>query len=254
MDLSMGSGVNLKSVYVCSVKPFSATLLAKVPQRDSDLSSPMPPPPTTSNAYSDTGTPPAAVVSASAAALESYTLADDALTDNGAAAAAEYSAGLDGAARAEIPPEMPMSPSIPGATTGSGYGRPRLEVSKIAETTSTFEALGLALRYPSSKIFVRADLLAAKGGESSPWSIDSADVSELYPNLTKLSDAKARRSAVDEIDAQLEVQKLRQQLESAVSLLASLLFVVATFTEHFDCGVCNDVACAKGIWGILSSQ
>lgn len=245
MDLSMGSGVNLKSVYVCSVKPFSATLVAKVPQRDSDLSAPMPPPPTTSNAYSYAGTPPAAVA-ASAAARDPNTLTDNALTDN--SAASENSAGLDGAARVDIPPEMPTSPSSPGANISSGYGRPRLEVSKVAETTSTFEALGLALRYPMSKIFVRADLLAAKGGESSPWSVVSADVSELYPNLTKLSDAKSRRSAVDDIDAQFEVQKLRQQLESAVRLLASLLLVVAIVTEHFDRGVCNDVvACVKWI-------
>ncbi|CAM9284477.1 unnamed protein product [Ascophyllum nodosum] len=223
MDLSMGSGVKLSTVFVSSAKPFSATLLAKVPQRDSDLDAPMPAAPSSTqsdaNAFADAaGTPN----HAPASTPEASTLADDAWTDDGTAAAAEAAAALDGVAQVdEIPRETPVSPSIPGTTMGTGFGRPRLGVSKIAETTSTFEALGLALRYPTSKIFVRAELLAAGGGSSgdpsSRSSFDSADVKELYPNLMKLMDARARRSAADQIDAQFEVQKLRQQLESAVN-------------------------------------
>ena len=218
----MGSGVKLSTVFVSSAKPFSATLLAKVPQRDSDLDAPMPAAPSSTqsdaNAFADAaGTPN----HAPASTPEASTLADDAWTDDGTAAAAEAAAALDGVAQVdEIPRETPVSPSIPGTTMGTGFGRPRLGVSKIAETTSTFEALGLALRYPTSKIFVRAELLAAGGGSSgdpsSRSSFDSADVKELYPNLMKLMDARARRSAADQIDAQFEVQKLRQQLESAV--------------------------------------
>ena len=43
-------------------------------------------------------------------------------------------------------------------------------------------------------------------------------MAELYPNLMKLNDAKTRRSASDDMNTQFEVQKIRQQLESAVSV------------------------------------
>ncbi|CAM9304156.1 unnamed protein product [Scytosiphon promiscuus] len=192
MDLSMNSGVQLSTVYVSSVCPFSATLMAKVPRRDGETGTTAPPPPLVAPSKEEAAVPP---------------LSADADLAPGEA------------------PETPVSPSVPGTTMGSGFGRPRLGLSKIAETTNSFEALGLALRYTSTRIFVRADLLApsaggdamGKKGSSSVWSFDSADLPELYPNLMKLKDAKERRSASEKMDSQFEMQKIRQQLESAMN-------------------------------------
>ena len=236
MDLSRNSGVQLSTVYVSRVEPFSATLMAKVPQRDSETF----PSPTATTATA------AAANSSDPASGKS----EEAWIDGGAAAAAASAAaaataadkGFEKAGEAGSDRETPVSPSIPGTTMGSGYGRPRVGVSKIAETDNAFEALGLALRYPSTKIFVRADLLASSGGGgggsgggagggggagkvgSSTSSFDSADVAELYPNLMKLKDAKTRRSSSDDMNTQFEMQKIRQQLESAVSDLFIILF------------------------------
>lgn len=217
MDLSMSSGVQLSTVYVSCAKPFCATLMAKVPHRDSETGYPAP-----------ISTDQAAVATAAAAAAGGgCSSVDDEWVDGGAAAAAAAAATaaeLASDGTGEMKKESPVSPSVPGTTMGSGFGRPRLGVSKIAETKNSFDALGLALRYPASRIFVRADVLAAGSGDRAATSgaggsssFDAADLLELYPNLMKLEDAKTRRSAADDMDAQLEVQKLRQQLESAVS-------------------------------------
>lgn len=239
MDLSMGSGVQLSTVYVSRVSPFSATLMAKVPQRDGDTNAPPPPFP----ARGETAPGPSPADTSAAATAATTTAAagspEDAWIDGGAAAAAAAAAAATAAdnaaekssASGEAPPESAVSPSVPGTTMGSGFGRPRLGVSKIAETTNSFEALGLALRYPSTRIFVRAELLAQGGwekgtamgkkGSPSASSFDSADLAEMYPNMMKLKDAKERRSASEKMDSQFEMQKIRQQLESAVSFCRS---------------------------------
>lgn len=232
MDLSINSGVQLTTVYVRCVKPFTATLLAKVPRRDGVAGT------TTTAGTTETSDNDAAHAAPTPPAIDNF-YPDDVWTDGGAAAAvaaadsantadrgSDSSLEVEGDYYQQQQQETPVSPSVPGTTMGSGFGRPRVGMSKIAETTSSFEALGLALRYPASKIFVRSELLApgedegtrseGGGGDSSLWSFDSADLAEMYPNLMKLKDAKARRSAADEIDAQFEVQKIRQQLESAV--------------------------------------
>lgn len=209
----MRTGVELNTAYISDAKPFSATLTAKVPQRDGEAL---------------TSTPPVSGGDSSQAASTAAdgddggeSNPDDDWTDGGAAAAQAAAAA---ATAADL--EMTREPTEGERPVGSWSGRPRVGVSKVAITTSAFEALGLALRYPSTRIFVRSELLAggdgagrgaAKGKGSGTWSFDSADVADLYPNLMKLEDAKARRSAADDIDAQFEVQKLRQQLESAVS-------------------------------------
>ena len=235
MDLSMSSGVQLSTVYVSQVKPFSATLMAKVPQRDGETGTV---PPAAAAPKDDTGPPASSppegtAVGSPAAAAAAAAGSEDAWIDGGAAAAAAAAAAAtaadkaaeEAAAAGKAVPETPVSPSVPGTTMGSGFGRPRLGVSKIAETTNSFVALGLALRYPSTRIFVRADLLAAGGSESamgkkrsSLSSFDAADLAELYPDLMRLKDAKERRSASEKMDSQFEMQKIRQQLESAVSL------------------------------------
>ncbi|CAM9977123.1 unnamed protein product [Ectocarpus sp. 4 AP-2014] len=219
MDLSMRTGVHLSTVYVSHISPFSATLMAKVPQRDSETA--------------------AAATESAAAAQQLPSLPEDAVAGGTDAEEAWYDAGAAATAAAAAPPappasaddggdvpETPVSPSVPGTTMGSGFGRPRLGLSKIAETGNSFEALGLALRYPSSRIFVRAELLAptAEGGKaigrkdsSSASSFESGDLAELYPNLMKLTDAKERRSASERMDSQFEMQKIRQQLESAMN-------------------------------------
>lgn len=233
MDLSMSSGVQLSTMYVSQVKPFSATLMAKVPQRDGETGT-APPVAAAGAPKDETGpasssSPEGAAAAASPAA--SAANPEDAWIDGGAAAAAAAAEAATAADKATEeaagkPPETPVSPSVPGTTMGSGFGRPRLGVSKIAETTNAFEALGMALRYPSTRIFVRADLLApAEGAAESAMgkkrsalsSFDSADLAELYPNLMRLEDAKERRSASEKMDSQFEMQKIRQQLESAVS-------------------------------------
>ncbi|CAM9854097.1 unnamed protein product [Sphacelaria rigidula] len=45
---------------------------------------------------------------------------------------------------------------------------------------------------------------------------DAGDVPELYPTLTRLADARTRKSPADEMDAQFEVSRIRQQLENAM--------------------------------------
>eukprot|EP00903_Cladosiphon_okamuranus_P009504 g9056.t1 len=232
MDLSMSSGVQLSTVYVSQVKPFSATLMAKVPQRDGETGT-APPAAAAAAQKEDAGpgSPPSPSdgVTATTAAANP----EDAWIDGGAAAAAAAveaatladKAAEEATAAAGRAPETPVSPSVPGTTMGSGFVRPRLGVSKIAETTNSFEALGLALRYPSARIFVRADLLAAGGGgelamgkkRSALSSFDAADVAELYPNLYYVKDAKERKSASEKMDSQFEMQKIRQQLESAMN-------------------------------------
>lgn len=271
MDLSMSSGVQLSTVYVSQVKPFSATLMAKVPQRDGEVGT-HPPAAAAAAHKEDTGpaSSPSHVATATAAAAASP---EDAWIDGGAAAAAaaaEAATLADKAAEEAVAagraPETPVSPSVPGTTMGSGFGRPRLGVSKIAETTNSFEALGLALRYPSTRIFVRADLLAAGGGEdlamgkkrSALSSFDAADLAELYPSLYYVKDAKERRSASEKMDSQFEMQKIRQQLESAVSqphfftcsLSLSLWLVMMLFESvpsicPVVVGTTKDFGCAK---------
>ncbi|CAM9460897.1 unnamed protein product [Ectocarpus sp. 12 AP-2014] len=218
MDLSMTTGVQLSTVYVSHISPFSATLMAKVPQRDGET------------AAADSAAAAQQLPSLPEDAAAAGTNADDAWFDGGAAATAAAAAAPPAPPASADDgggvPETPVSPSVPGTTMGSGFGRPRLGLSKIAETTNAFEALGLALRYPSSRIFVRAELLAptAEGGEamgrkdsSSASSFESGDLAELYPNLMKLTDAKERRSASERMDSQFEMQKIRQQLESAMN-------------------------------------
>ncbi|CAM9855527.1 unnamed protein product [Laminaria digitata] len=243
MDLSLSSGVQLSTVYVSKVNPFSATLMAKVPQRDSEAC-PSPAATAAATAATTTTTTTTATsrgdATSTSARSPGATGPEEAWIDGGAAASAAAAAAATAADRGfgetESERETLVSPSVPGTTMGSGYGRPRLGVSRIAETANSFEALGLALRYPSTRIFVRADLLASSGGgggggsggggsgggagkkvESSASCFDSADVAELYPNLMKLNDAKTRRSASDDMNTQFEVQKIRQQLESAMN-------------------------------------
>lgn len=221
MDLSMRTGVQLSTVYVSHISPFSATLMAKVPQRDSET------------AAAESAAAQQQLPSLPEDAVAAGTNTEEAWFDAGAAVTAAAAAAAPPTPPASADdgggvPETPVSPSVPGTTMGSGFGRPRLGLSKIAETGNSFEALGLALRYPSSRIFVRAELLAptAEGGEamgrkdsSSASSFESGDLAELYPNLLKLTDAKERRSASERMDSQFEMQKIRQQLESAVRVI-----------------------------------
>lgn len=215
MDLSMSTGVQLSTAYISDAQPFSATLIAKVPKRDGEA--------LTSTPHPSSGDPQASAAAASDEVDGGERNPDDEWTDGGAAAAQVAAAA---ATAADLDTTTREGATEGERPTGSMAGRPRVGMSKVAITTSAFEALGLALRYPRTKIFVRSELLAAgggvgrgaaKGAGSDSCSCDSADVAELYPNLMKLKDARARRSAGDDLDAQFEVQKIRQQLESAVS-------------------------------------
>lgn len=232
MGVAVSSGVQLSTVCVSSAKPFEAALTAKIPNRDSEPSSS-----SSSPSSSATSVPPFSATGdggdfSAPKSPSSPKSADIGADGSGGQVAGEYSGRTSAAASPPADGEGGgverererggelLSPIVapPPFTTGSG--RPRVVVSKQAVSKSAFEALGLALRYPATRIYVRTELLAAAGGRDgeAAESFDASDVPDLYPNLMKLGDARTRRSAADEMDAQFEVSRIRQQLESAVSL------------------------------------
>lgn len=99
---------------------------------------------------------------------------------------------------------------------GIGYGGARLGVSAIAEALGTLEVLGAVPGVTSSEIPCprRVDTITGggEGGRGSPSRFDSVNYSERYLSSRKPSDARAKKSAVEDIDAKVEVKKLMQQL------------------------------------------
>lgn len=90
----------------------------------------------------------------------------------------------------------------------------RLGVSAIAEAPGTLEALGATPEATSSEIPCPREVDSinggGEGGRGSPSRFDSVHFSERYLSSRKLSDARAKMSAVEDIDAKLEVKKLMQ--------------------------------------------
>lgn len=269
MSYPMNSGITLSTVCVVDAVPFSATLTAKIPRRDGDTSAPSSPTsfpytaptdatPTQVYASGDTAATGTAAyddessvgtVAASAAAGDQSNLAEQNGAPSGppvslvAGGAINGAGGVVGGEASAVGAGIGEGVPDVGAAAVEGVGgagevvatsRPRVTVTKDAESRSPFETFGLALRYPATRIYVRKELLAPGGGiGDSAMTFDAGDVPELYPTLTRLADARTRKSPADEMDAQFEVSRIRQQLENAVSdlnvlicsIIGSLLFV-----------------------------
>lgn len=221
MGVPMSTGVQLHTVRICSAKPFEASLTAKIPHRDSEIVSPSP---------GESAAGPSPTLAAESAGNEALGAGDSPATvvvETGAAGPADGegsagvaqagSAGGEGAGQAATGDQNSSSPVVTPPAVGPG--RPRIGVTKEAISRSSFETLGLALRYPATKIYVRSELLARSvaGGDDAECSFDSSEIPDLYPDLLKLEDARTRKSAADEMEGQFEVLRLRQQLENAVS-------------------------------------
>lgn len=215
MGVPMSSGVYLTKVLVSQTKPFEATLTAKIPHRDSESFTVTGSDQAASGASVAPESAEGSVGSASAVSIAAEVVAampqglPDTATSPGSA---ESAAGAQAAWEVNAGDRDAPSPSV-------AVGRPRVEVSKEAVSKSSFETLGLALRYPTTRIYVRSELLAPGTADRNDpdGSFDSAEIPELYPNLVKLEDARTRKSASDDMEGQFEVNRLRQQLESAVS-------------------------------------
>lgn len=287
MSIPMSSGVQLSTVCVVNAIPFSATLTAKIPQRDGETqgapalfpSSPTSfpytaasdPAPTPVSASGETAFELSAVAAAAAeggvsgagvAPNQTPLVEQNGVLPSPSSSVASTVTGIVEAAAAVAVAgggggvegatgggggggEGVMSGEAfpPGGGTGEGaattaapaggaagvsggsvsggqlaLGRPRVGISKEAVSRSSFESFGLALRYPGTRIYVRKELLAPGGGiGDAAMTFDAVDVPELYPTLLKLEDARTRKSPADDMDAQFEVTRIRQQLESAVS-------------------------------------
>lgn len=244
MSYPMNSGITLSTVCVVDAVPFSATLTAKIPQRDGDTSgtpSPTDPTPTQVSASSDTAATGATshdderlvgIPAASAAAGNQSNLAEQNGAPSGPPVSVVAGGAINGAGGfvsgeasavgagmgEEVPDAGASAEGVGGAADVVATSRPRVTVTKDAESRSPFETFGLALRYPGTRIYVRKELLAPGGGiGDSAMTFDAGDVPELYPTLTRLADARTRKSPADEMDAQFEVSRVRQQLENAVS-------------------------------------
>lgn len=216
MGVPMSSSVQLSTVCVVDARPFSATLTAKIPHRDGEAGFP-------SSSTSFPYTAPAEPASTSPLPATGH-------TDSGGGAGSGQIATEQGSIASVVGGSV-TGGGVAGKGTGGqassggeregssppAVGRPRLGVSKEAVSRSSFEAFALALRYPTSKIYVRTELLTpSAGSEDAAMSFDATEVPDLYPNLVKLVDARTRRSAADEMDAQFEATRIRQQLENAV--------------------------------------
>lgn len=223
MGVPMSSGVHLSKVCVLKAKPFEAELTAKIPHKESEVGSPAAADPAI--AATTPGTPEgvtdgAAAVTATAAAVGSSVSSipvgpTEQLPSVGVVES--VSAGGELPSNAGPPEDRDPSAASPAAPV-LNVGRPRVGITKEATTKCSFEALGLALRYQGTKIYVRSELLSP-GACDPDCSFDASEIPELYPNLLNLEDARARKSAADEMEGQFEAIRLRQQLENAVSVV-----------------------------------
>lgn len=231
MGVPTSSGVHLSKVCVLKAKPFEAELTAKIPHKDSEVGSPAVVDPAIAAATPVTPegvTDGVAAATATGAVGSSVPPVPVGPTEQlaGGGVAESVSAGGETPSDAGSPEDRDPLAASPAAPV-LNIGRPRVGITKEATTKCSFEALGLALRYQGTKIYVRSELLSP-GASDPDCSFDASEIPELYPNLLNLEDARARKSAADEMEGQFEAIRLRQQLENAVSCVDCPWWLVRT--------------------------